>query len=66
MTDLAGTAGGSIVRFRSIANVNENYQVTFRIAHSLPDGLLVSGFLSANGAGDSHSLDVNLIGNRLG
>lgn len=66
LSDLAGTAGGSIVRFRSIANVNANYFAKFRIAHDLQDGLLISGFLSANGAGDSHSLDVNLLGNRLG
>lgn len=66
MTDLAGTAGGSIVRFWSIANVSRDFNTKIRLASQMTDGLLINIFLSSNGAGDSHSLDVNVIGNRLG
>jgi len=66
MTDLAGTAGGSLVRFWSIANESRTFSTKIRLASQMIDGFLVNIFLSANGAGDSHSLDVNVIGNRLG
>jgi len=66
MSDLAGTAGGSIWRVWSVQNENKNFSMKMRISSIMTDGMLINSFLSANGVGDSHSLDVNVIGNRLG
>lgn len=56
----------TIWRTWAVTSDQQAAQVTFDFAHDDARGISINGLLTANGVGESHTLDVGIFANRLG